>query len=100
MPLTQQHRAIAQSNPEHFRRALERASYTVRSDGRLLGIPSVRPMMIEVAAMRAIGADIQLDKKVWLDQHEENHPAIVEVLDRAVEEARAAISDLPPPRRA
>lgn len=73
-------------------RAREAAAWVVRSDARLLGIPSVRPIMIEAAVSMAFGPDVCHNiYDVPAAHDEENEAVILEVLDRAAAAAKKAI---------
>lgn len=95
------HVRLTKANPQHYQRALEKATMVIKDDRRLLGIPSVRPILIEVAALKALGArNVKIDKKVYDSVHPENFDPMFEALERATEAAKTVLLDLPPVRDA
>lgn len=95
--MKQTHVKLTKANPIHYQRALARATWVIKDDRRLLGIPSVRHILIEIAALRAIGAsDANVDRKVYDSVHPENYDPMFDALNAAIEAAKAELLDLPP----
>jgi hypothetical protein len=96
--MKQSHVKLTKQNPLHYQRALAKATLVIKDDRRLLGIPSVRPILIETAALNAIGADAKLDSKVYSAVHPENVEPMLEALEAAQKAAKLELTDLPPIR--
>lgn len=84
-----------------YKAAVIRAAFVVRTDARMLGLPKARDPLIEVCALRAIGIDeAQLEFKHYGKLAPESQDVVFEVMDRAIEAARAEIAAMPPVRPA
>lgn len=89
------HRRLVRRRRDAFQSAKIAAAWVIREDRMLLGIPSVRDGLIELAALAAIGAEVDLTPQ---DPDPENRIAIQCSLERAVSAARAAAASAPPTR--
>jgi hypothetical protein len=66
----------------------EAAAWVIRQDPKLLGIPSVRTTLIEMAVKIAKGAARAPSPSEVTFTHADNVPAVLDALRRAVEAAR------------
>lgn len=93
-------RNVVRRNPEHFARARVAAALSIRQDGRLLGIPSVRDGLINAAALAALGCQDVLNERNFRVSHEENRAPMQDALHQAVLAAESVLSEMPPLRPA
>lgn len=71
-------------------RLIQAAALVIRQDPKLLGIPSVRPQLITDAVAIAQGLRTMPEAAAFRRvTHEENIPAVLDALRRAVEAVRA-----------
>jgi hypothetical protein len=83
----------------HFKAAMIRAAFVVRTDARMIGLPKVREPVIEAAALRAIGIDeATIEARHYNKLYKDSQDVVFEVFERAISEAREEISALPPIR--
>lgn len=94
------HAAITRANPVHYEKARIKAAWSIKTDRRLLGIPSIRDELIEVATLKALGISVQVDKRIYSKVHPDSHEAMISAVDQAAALASDEIAGLPPVRGA
>lgn len=90
-------RDAERQNALRYRKAIQAAELSVLTDSKLLGIPSVRRRLIRLAALLALGYEIDLDARNFPVSHPENEAPMRRALQAAVAAAGEAIVGLGQP---
>jgi hypothetical protein len=93
------HTMLTRANPVHWQKAQEKAFLSIKEDRRLIGVPQVRDELIEVAALKALGAEVSVDKKTIAKVDPGTYDVMIDALNKAYLKAKNALRGLPPLRQ-
>lgn len=80
---------------EKFTKALQAAAISLRSDGRMTGLPHIRSQLEEICALRALGSTTGLSKaeSAAIARDTATHNAVMDATEAAINAARKAIGE-------